>query len=172
MLQWLSKIFGQNKVSASGAGQPAGVAPKKPSLFVFGPAADLDDSMRQTARSRFFAAKRLESRDRRITRLTAFCSAYIIALTAIPYFLKLPETVDDHINFLSLLMAVILLVSSLLQYSRLDIASAEQHHRSALEINELHREFVGRLGTCLDQNAVLHNRHGTEQHRRYRPLPH
>jgi hypothetical protein len=102
----------------------------------------LFDQMQQTSRSRFTAAKRLEQRDRKITRLTGLSSAYLIALTVIPYFLKLPPTVADHVNLLSVVMAVVVLVSSLLQYSRADATSSEQMHRSALEISELIRELI------------------------------
>ena len=97
----------------------------------------------QAAQARFFAAKRLQTRDRKITRLTAMASAYLIGLTALPYFLHLPEKVEDYVNLVALITAVIVLVSSLLQYSRLDVVSAEQHHRCGLEINELLRKSAG-----------------------------
>jgi hypothetical protein len=71
------------------------------------------------------------------------CSAYLIGLTALPYFLRLPERVEDYVNLVALVTAVIVLVSSLLQYSRLDVVSSEQHHRCGLEINELLREYDG-----------------------------
>jgi hypothetical protein len=124
------------------------------SAFLFGPANSLDNSMRQTARARFAAAKRLQARDRKITRLTAFTSAYLIALTIIPYFLELPPRVDDHINLGSAFMGVVVLVSSLLQYSRSDVVAAEQHHRSALEINELVREFAAERDVLTSEQYV------------------
>lgn len=114
--------------------------------------------MQQTARCRFTAAKRLESRDRKITRLTALSSAYLIVLTVLPYFLNLPEVVADHINLLSVLMSVVVLASSLLQYSRSDVVAAEQHHRSALEINELVRQLSSEPQE-LDRSSYLNYSH-------------
>lgn len=130
------------------------------------------NQMQQTARSRFTAAKRLEHRDRKITRLTGLSSAYLIGLTVIPYFLNLPPVVADHVNLLSVVMAVVVLVSSLLQYSRADATSSEQMHRSALEINELIRELIsepadasrevylsysGRYSTLLHKYSLNHD---------------
>lgn len=126
--------------------------------FMLAPANKLLSQMQQTARSRFVAAKRLESRDRKITRLTALASAYLIGLTVIPYFLELPSRVSDHVNLLSVVMAIVVLVSSLLQYSRADIASSEQHHRSALEINELVREYIGEPCDLSKEHYITYSR--------------
>ena len=123
--------------------QPPEMKPDEVSSQNDGAVDKLKGRMRKTAQSRFFAAKRLQTRDRKITRLTAMCSAYLIGLTALPYFLHLPELVEDYVNLVALVTAVIVLVSSLLQYSRLDVVSAEQHHRCGLEINELLREYDG-----------------------------
>lgn len=101
---------------------------------------DLMWNIKSTAGSRFAAAKRLEKRDRSLTSLTAFTSAYIIVLTVLPYILSTPQNLSDRVNLATVAMAVILLVSSLLQYSSGDIVNAEQYHRSALELNELRRE--------------------------------
>ena len=95
-----------------------------------------------TAECRFIAAARLEKRDLSMTQLTSFTSAYVIILTALPYFLTLPGLVEDHINLLTVALAIVVLVSSLSQYSRGDIVKAEQHHRCGLELKELHREIV------------------------------
>lgn len=95
--------------------------------------------MSNTVRARFIAAKRLEEDDRAITRVTAFTSAYLIVLSAVPYFMTLPEQVENHLNLFAMALAVVILVSSLLQYSSAAVVNAEQHHRSALEINELFR---------------------------------
>ena len=92
-------------------------------------------SLKETAGSRFIAAKRLEDHDKRLTRLTVFTSAYIIALTILPYFIKLPTHVTDAYNLITVGLALVILVSSLLQYSSGDVVNAEQRHRSALEIN-------------------------------------
>ena len=114
----------------------------------------LKAKMRKTAQARFFGAKRLQIRDQKITRLTALSSAYLIGLTALPYFLEVPPVVENHVNLVTLIVAVIVLVSSLLQYSRLDVVSAEQHHRCGLEINEVLREFGG-LGPHDYKNLVV-----------------
>src|SRR5436190_2081013 len=116
---------------------PATPDPAQPAI------GSLKAKMRKTAQARFFASKRLQTRDQKITRLTALSSAYLIGLTALPYFLDIPPVVEDHVNLVTLIVAVIVLVSSLLQYSRLDVVSAEQHHRCGLEINEVLREFGG-----------------------------
>ena len=49
--------------------------------------------LKSTSASRFNAAKRLAAKDRALTRLTAFTSAYLIILTVLPYFMKLPQEV-------------------------------------------------------------------------------
>ena len=96
-------------------------------------------ALKTTAGSRFIAATRLGARDRRLTRVTAFTSAYLILLTIFPYFFKLPAPVADILNLITVALSVVILVSSLLQYSSGDVVNAEQHHRSALEINEQRR---------------------------------
>src|SRR5882762_8550877 len=93
-------------------------------------------SLKSTAGARFIAAARLEARDRRLTRVTAFTSTYVILLTIFPYFIKLPTPITDMFNLITVGLSVVILVSSLLQYSSGDILNAEQHHRSGLEINE------------------------------------
>ena len=108
---------------------------------------DLMSNMRSTAGSRFAAAKRLERRDRSLTRLTAFASGYIIILTVLPYILKTAPGLTDKINLATIAIAVVILVSSLLQYSSGDVLRAEQFHRSALELKELRREIKARRGT-------------------------
>lgn len=99
-------------------------------------------SFKSTSGSRFNAAKRLENHDRRLTRLTAFASAYVIVLTIFPYFFKLTSGVADLYNFVTVVFSIVILVSSLLQYSSNNIVNAEQHHRSGLEINELQRQLL------------------------------
>jgi SMODS and SLOG-associating 2TM effector domain family 5 len=96
-------------------------------------------SLKSTASARFIAASRLEARDRRLTRVTAITSAYVILLTIFPYFVRLPSSVSDIFNLITVGLSVVILVSSLLQYSSGDIVNVEQHHRSALEINEQRR---------------------------------
>lgn len=128
-------------------------------------------SLKETAGSRFIAAQRLEDHDKRLTRLTAFTSAYIIALTILPYFVKLLPHVTDAYNLITVGFALVILVSSLLQYSSGDVVNAEQHHRSALEINEIRRlllasqnvtpevivDFTNRYNAVLQKYSVNHD---------------
>jgi SMODS and SLOG-associating 2TM effector domain family 5 len=102
-------------------------------------------SLKSTSASRFNAAKRLTAKDRALTRLTAFTSAYLIILTTLPYFMKLPQEVTDNLSFLTVVFSIIVLVSSLLQYSSGDVVSAEQHHRAGLEMSEIARELAIKL---------------------------
>lgn len=102
---------------------------------------DLLGAMKTTAGCRFIAAKRLEERERGLTRLTAFTSAYVVVLTVLPYFLAVSKPVADWLNLFTVGCGIVILIASLLQSSSGDIVNAEQHHRSALEINELRREL-------------------------------
>jgi hypothetical protein len=112
------------------------------------------DDMKATAGSRFNAAKRLEANDLNLTGITALTSAYIIALTVLPYFWKLPQKVTDTLNLTTVVLSVIVLVSALLHNSKRDAVNAEQHHRSALEIKEIHREMLAH-GSDIEQEALL-----------------
>ncbi len=96
-------------------------------------------TMRSTASSRFIAAARLERRDKLLTRLTAFTSAYVIVLTVLRYFLKKTAATTDLYNFVTVVLSIVILVSSLLGYSSGDVVNAERHHRSGLKINNLRR---------------------------------
>ncbi len=102
-------------------------------------------SLKSTSASRFNAAKRLAAKDRALTRVTAFTSAYLIILTALPYFMKLPQEVTNNLSLLTVVFSIIVLVSSLLQYSSGDVVSAEQHHRAGLEMSEIARELAIKL---------------------------
>lgn len=102
------------------------------------------DDMKTTAGSRFNAARRLEDNDRNLTWITAMTSAYIIGLTILPYFWKLPQTVTDMLNLATVVLSVVILAAALLHNSKRDTVNAEQHHRSALEIKEIHREMAAR----------------------------
>jgi hypothetical protein len=102
-------------------------------------------SLKSTSASRFNAAKRLAAKDRALTRVTAFTSAYLIIVTALPYFIKLPQEITDNLNLLTVVFSIIVLVSSLLQYSSGDVVSAEQHHRAGLEMSEIARELAIKL---------------------------
>ena len=110
-------------------------------MTVLKQAARLSRNLKQTAGSRFIAAKRLEARDRALTRMAAFASAYVIILTILPYFIEIPKRDTDLINLFTVALALIVLVASLYQYSNGDIVNAEQHHRSGLELNEIRRDL-------------------------------
>ena len=112
------------------------------------------DDMKATAASRFNAAKRLEANDRNLTWITAMTSSYIVALTVLPYFWKLPPRVTDTLNLVTVVLSVVILVSALLHNSKRDAVNAEQHHRSALEIKEIHRDMLARGNSIADE--VLH----------------
>ena len=96
-------------------------------------------ALRTTAAASFNASKRLELHDKKLTRLTAFASAYVIILTILPYFVKSSVEVTDLYNFMTVVFSIVILISSLLQYSSNNIVNSEQHHRSGLEMNELYR---------------------------------
>jgi hypothetical protein len=111
-------------------------------------------TLKSTSAARFNAAKRLSAKDRALTRLTAFTSAYLIILTALPYFMKLPQQVADNLNLITIVFSIIILVSSLLQYSSGDVVNAEQHHRAALEMSEIARELAIKLPDIQDQQLL------------------
>ena len=121
-------------------------------------------SLKSTSAARFHASQRLAARDRKLTRLTAFTSAYVIALTVVPYFMKLPKEIADNFSLITVAFSMIVLVSSLLQYSSGDVVNAEQHQRCALEIDEIQRDLRIKMpnvteaelqGFCHRYDAVL-----------------
>jgi hypothetical protein len=128
-------------------------------------------SLKETAGSRFIAASRLEEHDRKLARLTALTSAYIIVLTILPYFARLSVHAADVSNLITVAFALVILVASLLQYSSGDVVNAEQHHRSGLEINEIRRlllvqptltsevliDFTNRYNAVLQKYSVNHD---------------
>jgi len=97
--------------------------------------------MKDTARSRFKAHRRLLRMEQKLTRITALSSSLVIALTVMPYIFQGPVQIANLINFVAICVSIIILIASLLQYSNQNSIMAEQHHRSALEINELIRIF-------------------------------
>lgn len=111
-------------------------------------------NMKSTGASRYNASKRLEERERGLTRLTAFTSAYLIGLTVLPYFIPLPVGADDRLNLLTFGLGVVILVASLLQYSAGDGVKAEQHYRCGLEIGEMRRRLKIRRDTITDDELV------------------
>ncbi|MDH2327841.1 SLATT domain-containing protein [Cereibacter sp. SYSU M97828] len=106
---------------------------------------DLLRSLKVTAGSRFNAAKRLSHIDKWMTTLTSFASAYLILLAVGPSLLSLPGRYEPWVDMFTVAISVLLLASSVSSYSAGYAVKAEQHHRSALEIQELRRElrFIG-----------------------------
>lgn len=110
----------------------------------------LAKTLKETAGSHFTAAKRLEARDKGLTRVSAFTSAYLILLTVLPYVVEVPRANADLINLFAIALALVILVASLYQYSNGDVVNAEQHHRSGLEMNEIRREIELKRDTLTD----------------------
>ncbi|MSP44111.1 MAG: SLATT domain-containing protein [Alphaproteobacteria bacterium] len=105
------------------------------------PLNDLLHSMKTTKGSRFNASSRLVGRDRQMALVVALASAIVIALTVIPFVYKLPSLLVSDLSALTLVMSVLILAVSLIQYSNDDAVIAEQHHLCGLELNELRREL-------------------------------
>jgi hypothetical protein len=142
-----------------------GVAEGRPTSMASLPVQDLLRSLKATAGARFNAGKRLELLDRRLTMVTATSTAYVIILTVLPYFMPISKQAADAINLFTVGLSIIVLVSTLIQYSSSNTVRAEQHHRSALEINEIRRELKLKEKSISDPdflalsqryNAVLH----------------
>lgn len=102
---------------------------------------DMLRSLKATAGSRFNASKRLSHVDRRLTALTAFTSAFIIALTIFPKFVEVSHAGQSWLEMTTIAFSILLLASSVLQYASNHAVKAELFHRSALEIQELKREL-------------------------------
>jgi SMODS and SLOG-associating 2TM effector domain family 5 len=103
--------------------------------------ADLLQEMKVTKGCRFNASRRLERRDRRMNTITAFASVYVILLTVLPLFFHFGESISSVVTATVIVFSLVILASSLLQYSNNDPVRAEQHHRCGLEVNALRREF-------------------------------
>jgi hypothetical protein len=97
--------------------------------------------MRVTKGSRFNAARRLQARDRKSTLLVSITSIYIIFLTIIPLLFEIPQDNSNILSAITLFFSIGILIGSLLQYSNNDPVVAEQHHRRALEVSDLHRRL-------------------------------
>jgi hypothetical protein len=110
-------------------------------------ASELLRSLRYTSASRFNAAKRLEKKDTTITFLITLISIYIVTITLMPYFFRFPPEISGVLNFITVILSIAILVSSLLHRNDNDSIKSEQHHRCALEINELRRELVAHRDT-------------------------
>lgn len=115
---------------------------------------ELLKSLRATAGSRFNASKRLSHVDRRLTALTAFTSAFIIALTVFPKFIEVTPKAGAWIELMTIALSILLLASSVLQYASNHAVKSELFHRSALDIQELKRQLQFRADT-IDQADFL-----------------
>jgi len=86
--------------------------------------------------------------------------------------MELPSKVEDIVNLFTVALSIVILVSSLLQYSSGDVVNAEQHKRCALELDEIQRElrinltaitkdellnFCRRYSEVLQKYSVLHD---------------
>lgn len=144
-------------------------------------------SLKATAGASFNASRRLDFHDKRLTRLTAFVSAYVIILTIFPYFLEMSEKTRHLYDFVTVVFAIVILIASLLQYSNNNVGKAEQHHRCGLEINELLRQLslegdditkaeLGRLmkvyGDILQKYSINHDEIDYRQYQLDRPQDH
>lgn len=111
-------------------------------------------AMKETTRSRFKAHKRLQSLDRKLTWLTALASSYVVIITVAPNYLTYTDSTKSLFDFLTVALSIIILVSSLLQFASQNGVTAEQHHRCALEINEIRRELEF-AGSAADVSQFL-----------------
>ncbi|CAO4173003.1 hypothetical protein EEDFHM_02203 [Methylorubrum populi] len=120
----------------------------------------LISSMQDTVRSRFKAHRRLIELDQRLTKITALSSSLVIVLTVMPYIFKSPDPISDIINFAAVSVSIVILVASLLQYSSANATTAEQHHRCALEINELVRAHSIKQNPTDDDFSTMEKAYG------------
>jgi hypothetical protein len=117
--------------------------------------------LKTTKGARFNAAKRLEGRDSKMALLVALASSLVIALTVLPYFYKLPTIVAADLSVATLIASVLILAISLFQYSASDAVIAQQHHRCALEVNEIRHELRNKADTIGDvELAALSTKYG------------
>jgi hypothetical protein len=111
---------------------------------------ELLSDLKTTKGSRFNAAKRLEGRDSKMALLVAVASSLVIALTVLPFFYKLPSLISADLSVATLIASVLILAISLFQYSANDAVTAEQHHRCALEVNEIRHQLRNQAETITD----------------------
>ncbi len=114
---------------------------------------DLLRDLKVTSGCRFISANRLRRRDSRTAILIAVASVIVIALTVLPFIYKLTSGVSSDLSVATLVMSLVILAASLLQYSSGDAATAEQHHRCGLEVRELRRRLRDQAETI--ENAAL-----------------
>jgi hypothetical protein len=112
---------------------------RKRDKHVSRPTNDFSRTLSLTAAARMNAAQRLVEVDARITLLNVCMAFFIIALTITPKFIDMPFTHRNWFEFLTIVLAILLLAFILLQFSAKNSLRAEQFHRSGLEIQEIQR---------------------------------
>jgi len=104
-------------------------------------------------------------------------------LSILPYFVKLPSGLQDKYNLITVVASILILTSSLLQYANRDAVKAEQHHRCALEINEIRRllfieditikevvvEYTSRYQAVLQKYSINHDALNYQRYQMERP---
>lgn len=115
-------------------------SPRKRDDYVNRPTNDFSRMLALVAAARLNAAQRLLELDSRITLLNASMVFFIIALTITPKFVEMPFAHRNGFEFITIVLAILLLAFILLQYSANNALRAEQFHRSALEIQDMQRQ--------------------------------
>jgi hypothetical protein len=103
-------------------------------------------SLKATAGSRFNAAKRMAYLDRRLTALLALASIAVIGLSILPFVFEVTAPAQRWIAMVTVLLSLLILASTLLQYACTFGVRAELYHRSGLEIQAIKRELQFKSG--------------------------
>ena len=98
-------------------------------------------AMRVTAGARFNASKRLLKHDKRLNVSVAVLSCFIILLSIFQALKQLEDAANQNLTIFNIILSVSVLILALLQYASSDAVHAEQHHRCALEIEEVRRQL-------------------------------
>jgi hypothetical protein len=97
--------------------------------------------MKRTKGVRFNASKRIEERERKTTRNTAYASVAVVVVTLLPVFFPMSQPLENAIALITVALSIFILASSLLQSSNAGQVKADQFQRCALEVNSLRREL-------------------------------
>jgi hypothetical protein len=95
----------------------------------------------EEAGARAIAAERLARTARRTAELTIFCTACLIVLGLLPYFLSVPGEVMGYLDFFKIILSIVILISSMLTYAGSSRAGAWELRRSSAELDELKGEI-------------------------------
>ena len=139
---------------------------------------DLAWRIKATAGSRFNAAERLRSRDKRINILNALASALVIFLSVVPLAVRANERFSILVALVTVLASIMILVTALLQYASADALTAENLYSSGVEMNALRRKLIYRelhdretlVAIAGDYDAILgrYPNHDSADYERYR----